>query len=121
MKKGATSIWETWDGVREDGTVHDSLNHYSYGAISGWLMKGVCGIRLSRGKITICPQPHPSLGFARACWESPAGRIESGWEYREERLIFTVKVPGKAVIALPDGQRYEVEAGSHSYEIPAVL
>ena len=121
VKKGATSIWETWDGVREDGTVHDSLNHYSYGAISGWLMKGVCGIRLSRGKITICPQPHPSLGFARACWESPAGRIESGWEYREDRLIFTVKVPGKAVIALPDGQRYEVEAGSHSYEIPAVL
>ena len=120
VKKGATSIWETWDGVREDGTVHDSLNHYSYGAISGWLMKGVCGIRLSRGKITICPQPHPSLGFARACWESPAGRIESGWEYREERLIFAVKVPGKAVIALPDGQRYEVEAGSHSYEIPAV-
>ena len=43
VKKGATTIWETWDGVREDGTVHDSLNHYSYGAISGWLFSGVCG------------------------------------------------------------------------------
>ena len=46
VKKGATTIWETWDGVRADSTVHDSLNHYSYGAISGWLFNGVCGIRL---------------------------------------------------------------------------
>lgn len=47
VKKGATTIWETWDGVREDGTVHDSLNHYSYGAVVGWLFDSVCGIRVS--------------------------------------------------------------------------
>ncbi|MCI6850626.1 MAG: family 78 glycoside hydrolase catalytic domain, partial [Clostridiales bacterium] len=41
VKHGATTIWESWDGVREDGTVHDSLNHYAYGAISGWLMGDV--------------------------------------------------------------------------------
>ena len=40
VEKGATTIWETWDGIREDGTVHDSLNHYSYGAVSGWLLSG---------------------------------------------------------------------------------
>ncbi|MBR5738937.1 MAG: family 78 glycoside hydrolase catalytic domain, partial [Lachnospiraceae bacterium] len=46
VNKGATTIWETWDGVREDGTVHDSLNHYAYGAIAGWFFDGIAGIRL---------------------------------------------------------------------------
>ena len=51
VKCGATTIWETWDGIRPDGTVHDSLNHYSYGAISGWLFSGVCGIRMTAGNV----------------------------------------------------------------------
>ena len=41
--KGATTVWETWTGIDENGKPHESLNHYSYGAICGWLFGGVCG------------------------------------------------------------------------------
>ena len=43
-RKGATTVWETWTGIDENGKPHESLNHYSYGAICGWLFGGVCGI-----------------------------------------------------------------------------
>ena len=117
VKKGATTIWETWDGVRPDGTVHDSLNHYSYGAISGWLFHGVCGIRLSAGKLRLRPQPHPSLGRARAEWRSPVGTITSAWKYESDKLIFDFTLPVPARIELPDGEEHEVQEGEHHYEI----
>ena len=117
VKKGATTIWETWDGVRADGTVHDSLNHYSYGAISGWLFGGVCGIRLQAGKLTIRPQPDRTLGYAKAEWRSPVGTICSAWEYKENKLIFDFTLPVPAQIVLPDGKQIEASAGEVHDEI----
>ena len=115
-KHGATTIWETWYGVRPDGTVHDSLNHYSYGAISGWLLDGVCGIRLKAGKLTVKPRPHSSLGFAKGEWRSPVGTIKSAWRYENDRLIFNISVPAPARIELPDGEKHEVNVGEYRYE-----
>ena len=117
VKKGATTIWETWDGVREDGTVHDSLNHYSYGAISGWLFNGVCGIHLNNGKITIKPQPSKVLGFADAKWDSPVGTIASSWKYENDKLILDMTVPCEADVILPDGTEEHAGKGAHHYEI----
>ena len=117
VKKGATTIWETWDGVREDGTVHDSLNHYSYGAISGWLFSGVCGIRLSEGKLRLCPKPDPSLGWAKAEWRSPVGVIKSAWRYEDNKLILDFSAPIPASVELPNGETYEVTEGEHRYEV----
>ena len=117
VRRGATTIWETWDGVRADGTVHDSLNHYAYGAISGWLFGGVCGISLCAGKLTIKPCPDPSLGYAKARWESPVGTIESAWAYRDNRLLLDFTLPIPATVTLPDGRSYEIREGVHHDEI----
>ncbi|MBQ6222349.1 MAG: family 78 glycoside hydrolase catalytic domain [Solobacterium sp.] len=117
VKKGATTIWETWDGIREDGTVHDSLNHYSYGAISGWLFSGVCGIHLDNRRLTIKPQPSETIGYAQARWDSPAGRIESRWKYEQNKLILDISVPCEAEIKLPDGTTEYAEKGAYHYEI----
>ena len=119
VKKGATSIWETWDGIRPDGTVHDSFNHYSYGAVSGWLFRGVCGIRLEGGKFTVRPTPNEALGHAEAEWKSPIGTIRSAWKYENGSLRFTIDVPSNttADIFLPDGTHETVPAGSYEYDI----
>ena len=117
VKKGATTIWETWDGVRADGTVHDSLNHYSYGAVTGWLFGGVCGISLKAGELTLRPCPDRALGHAEAEWRSPAGTIKSAWAYRNDRLVFDFTLPIPAVITLPNGETHEAEKGEHHYEI----
>ena len=117
VKHGATTIWESWDGVREDGTVHDSLNHYSYGAISGWLFGDVCGIRLAEGKLTIAPKPGKALGHAKAIWHSPIGTIESAWRYEDGEVHYAVTIPAgcTAQIVLPDGTKETVSAGEHRF------
>ena len=119
VKHGATTILETWDGIKPDGAPKDSHNHYSYGAVSGWLLSGVCGIRLEEGKLTLRPQPHPSLGWAQGAWEAPSGRIESDWRYAEDgrSLKFDVRVPGPATVELPNGEIHEVNAGNYRYEV----
>ena len=37
VKTGATTIWERWDAIKEDGLPFDpamnSYNHYAYGAV----------------------------------------------------------------------------------------
>jgi alpha-L-rhamnosidase len=119
VKHGATTIWESWDGIREDGTVHDSLNHYSYGAISGFLMDTVCGIRLNGGKLTIAPKPSQRLGRAEAKWDSPIGTIESKWHYEEDTFVLEVVVPANLVaeIHLPNGTMLAAASGYHTYSV----
>ena len=121
VKHGATTIWESWDGVREDGTVHDSLNHYSYGAISGWLFGDACGIRLSEGKLTIAPKPSKALMHAQAKWDSPVGTIESKWHYEQNQVVFEVAIPANvtADIRLPDGNNFRAETGIHVFSCKA--
>ena len=115
VKKGATTIWETWDGINEKGEVKESLNHYSYGAVTGWLFSGVCGISLNEGKISITPQPNPQLGYAKASYQSPVGRIVSGWKYKNDKPIYEIEIPSntEAEVTLPDGRKRILTAGSY--------
>lgn len=119
VKKGATTVWEVWDGIDEKGVPRESLNHYSYGAVVGWLIDGVCGIRYSDGTVTIKPYPHKSLGHAEAWYESPRGKIVSGWRYEGEKLTLRVEIPCgvEAKVVLPDGREETVGVGEHVFQI----
>ena len=97
VKKGATTIWETWDGVRDDGTVHDSLNHYSYGAITGWLFDGVCGISLKAGKeahAAADPEPEPRLCQGRVALPGRRDQERLGLSERQDRFRLHRARPG---------------------------
>lgn len=116
VKKGATTVWETWTGIDAQGKPHDSLNHYSYGSICGWLFGGVCGIRLAGGKLSIRPTPNKALGYAKAVYDSPAGRIESGWRYEGDEVVYTFAIPCNmtAAVTLPDGRSLTLQPGTHT-------
>ncbi|MDC7241648.1 MAG: family 78 glycoside hydrolase catalytic domain, partial [Spirochaetales bacterium] len=49
VRKGATTIWEHWDGIKPDGSMWsddmNSFNHYAYGAIGEWMYRNLGGIR----------------------------------------------------------------------------
>lgn len=49
VEKGATTIWEHWDGIKEDGTFWsedmNSFNHYAYGSIGQWMYQVMGGIQ----------------------------------------------------------------------------
>ena len=45
VDRGATTMWERWDGIDADGVPHESLNHYSKGAVISFLHRYVAGLR----------------------------------------------------------------------------
>ncbi|NOU68771.1 Bacterial alpha-L-rhamnosidase [Paenibacillus sp. LMG 31461] len=78
VTKGATSIWEHWDGIKEDGsfwsTDMNSFNHYAYGAVGEWLYRCVAGINVDEDApgykhFHIKPLPGQGLIWAEAFLE----------------------------------------------------
>ena len=120
VNMGATTVWERWNSVKPDGHMNpegmNSLNHYSYGAICGWLFGGVCGIRYTDGALTIAPTPDKSLDWAKATYDSPAGRIVSGWRYDGDVVTYEFEIPANltADVTLPDGRKFTLAPGKHT-------
>jgi alpha-L-rhamnosidase len=54
-------------------------------------------------KVVIQPQPHDSLDYARASFESPYGLIESSWERKGKQMTVKVRIPPNttASVSLP--------------------
>ena len=46
VDRGATTVWEEWGGVDDEGNPHASLNHYSKGAVIGFLHRYVAGLQV---------------------------------------------------------------------------
>jgi len=123
IKKGATTIWEHWDGVKEDGTFWpadmNSYNHYAYGAIGDWMYRRVCGLDPDPdhpGFKHFYVQPIVGHGLteAEASLESPHGLIKSGWTRAGTSVSLSVVVPpnATATVILPADSDIQETAGS---------
>jgi alpha-L-rhamnosidase len=132
VTKGATTIWERWDGLKPDGTFQDkgmnSFNHYAYGAIGEWLYRAVAGLDLDEqnpGYKHILIQPHPGGGltYAKANHESLYGPIESGWQVADQQLTVNIEIPANttATVRLPNAKLAHVrESGKKLDSVKAV-
>jgi alpha-L-rhamnosidase len=121
VKKGATTIWETWDGIAENGTPKGSLNHYSKGAVGSWLYQVVAGIEPgSPGYKHIHFQPRPGGGIttASARYHSLYGEIASSWQMLDGRFTLTITVPANttATVFLPGAEASHVTEGGQLVE-----
>src|SRR5690606_37380872 len=125
IDRGATTVWERWDGVDAAGTPRDSLNHYSKGAVVSFLHRYVAGIRLldqdpGYRRVLIAPEPGGGLAFARGVHDSPYGRIVSEWTLENDtfRLLVTIPPGTTAQVRLPDGMTFEMAPGTSTYSCP---
>ena len=129
VKQGATTLWENWDGIQDGQEPKESLNHYSYGAIAGWILDGVCGIQYQDGQITIEPQMYTGtenegLESASATYQSPAGTIEVSWTFSgsvdgKNCYKLCVDIPSGCTgsLILPDERIETVLPGLHQFEV----
>lgn len=116
--KGCTTIPESWDCYSEEGKPLSSFNHYSYGAVVGWLMDCVAGIDVTDGRITIQPYPDERLGYAKASYDSPYGKIVSEWKYEGDKVLYHVEIPtnNRALIRLHGKEEEWLEPGQYYFE-----
>ena len=117
-KAGATTIWEAWEGPEGEQGGIGSLNHYSKGAVVEWLFSVMCGINVTgENRFTVAPRPGGHFTHAKASYNSVFGLIESSWERKDGKTVYTVTVPAncEADICLPHGKSETVGAGVHTF------
>jgi len=130
VTKGATTIWERWDGIKEDGSFQDpgmnSFNHYAFGAIGKWMYSVVAGIEIDERQpgykhILIRPRPGGGLTYAKSSLETMYGRVASGWEIADGKMKLRVENPANttATVTLPDGRVENVGSGKWEFEVAA--
>jgi alpha-L-rhamnosidase len=116
ISKGATTVWEHWDGLKPDGKMWspkmNSFNHYAYGAVGEWIYRTIGGIELDPEepgyqKIVFHPQPGGGLTQSRHSLETPYGRVSMAWTLADGRWTLEFEVPPNttAKLILPDGSR----------------
>ncbi|WP_141504837.1 alpha-L-rhamnosidase [Paenibacillus luteus] len=113
VTKGATTIWEHWDGIKEDGSFWsadmNSFNHYAYGAIGEWLYSYVGGIKPDESQpgfkvVHVKPHPGPGLDWAETQLETMYGQVASCWKRIENNgMEIRVTIPANAegIVLLP--------------------
>ena len=124
IEHGATTMWENWDAVKEDGRVDGcSFNHYAFGCVGDFMYRRILGIQNAGNgydKIRIAPAYDSGLDWAEGCYHSVRGEIRVRWEKVErEHLILekeyhiSGKIPANtaASIVLPDGTEKELGNG----------
>jgi alpha-L-rhamnosidase len=120
VDRGATTVWERWDGVDADGVPSESLNHYSKGAVVSFLHRYTAGLELvepAYRRFRVRPRPGGGLTSAETAHESPHGRIEVAWRRDGAAFSLRVVVPAgtEAEVVLPDGTTSAAGPGESTY------
>ncbi len=123
VNKGATTMWENWDSIREDGTLRtSSFNHYAYGAVFDWIFGVCCGIKPMGNapayqEIQLKPHPDRRLGFADTSIDTRNGKIRAHWYYKNNTVFYEFSIP-RGVIAhltLPSGYTSRLTEGEYIF------
>lgn len=121
----ATTIWERWDAIQEDGSFHSgsmdtatesqedasmiSYNHYAYGAVIDWVYRNVAGLspvlhEPAYRKVIVAPKPAEGFAFAEATIETRFGLLAIRWDIQPSGdLSIRLEVPfgATAILDLP--------------------
>ena len=125
---GATTMWEHWNGIKEDGSFWsadmNSFNHYAYGCVCDWIYGQAAGITVTDEgagyeKFTLTPHPCKELGFVNCTLNTPRGTVVSNWYYKGDDVYYEFVVPAgsTALLTLPDGTRAELSGGKYMYTV----
>ena len=111
LSVGATSMWERWEAIHEDGSIDGgdmedsaegsegsmiSFNHYAYGAVLDWIYRNVGGLNPTAPgyrATSISPKPHAQLTSAKASIETGYGSLAIAWSTTADSFTATVTVP----------------------------
>jgi alpha-L-rhamnosidase len=124
VDRGATTVWEEWEGVDSRGVPHASLNHYSKGAVATFLHRYVAGLRPAEPgyrAFEVRPRPGGGITWATARHISPFGPIEVTWRLDGRSMELDLLVPPgtTATVTLPGQAPRPAGPGRHRWAGPA--
>lgn len=123
VNNGATTIWEHYDGIGENGRLWDtnmnSFNHYSYGAVIDWIYEcagGIKKIRPDYKEIEISPIPDRRLGHLDIKYLTRRGLLHVRWYFQDEATIYEIEIPKDTLVHVKIGKSvYDLGEGSYMF------
>lgn len=126
VELGATTIWERWNSILDDGTISgtgmNSLNHYSYGSVMEYVYRYMAGIKENVpgfSSVRFEPQLNNKLKHLKYSYDSVSGRYTCEWTVNKDGSVtVAVEVPFNctAVLKLPDTAEKEKNLESGRYQ-----
>ncbi len=123
VTKGATTIWEHWDGIKPDGSFWsadmNSFNHYAYGAVADWVFEQAAGILHDEthpgfSELIYTPHPDARLGWLQARLDTRHGTVSALWVYREGGICYELETPVRTKVCL-NGIETWVNPGKYTF------
>ena len=118
IEKGATTIWELWNGDTADPAMNSGNHIMLLGDLLVWMYGDLAGIRQSPGScaykeldMSLCMPEE--LNHVHATYNTPYGKVSSEWTRTDEGISWEVDIPANttARIHIPSG--YTIQ-GMHS-------
>ena len=118
----ATTVWERWDAIKPDGSIHDgrmtpfegagdaaergdgnephmlSFNHYAYGAVIDWVYRNVGGVAPDVDapgyrRVRLAPRPCADVSGASTTISTGLGAVVFEWQLEGDVLRASVTLP----------------------------
>jgi alpha-L-rhamnosidase len=122
VNSGATTIWENWLAILEDGTPTDSsYNHYAFGCVGDFIYRHIGGIQIAEAgyrRILFEPDLECGLTESSCSVNSPYGRVSLQWKLKKDTLRLTGEVPVNCSALLSVyGNKIELVSGRFDHTI----
>ncbi|HEY7103244.1 MAG TPA: family 78 glycoside hydrolase catalytic domain [Mycobacteriales bacterium] len=111
VDQGATTVWERWDAILADGSIHDgvmhmpngdsqmlSFNHYAYGAVVDWVYRTLAGLAPDVDApgyrhVLLAPRPVAGIDRVSASVETGFGPVGVDWATAGGTFTATYRLP----------------------------
>jgi alpha-L-rhamnosidase len=98
VEKGATTIWELWNGNTADPAMNSGNHVMLVGDLGIWLYESLAGIKPDPEQpgfrhIIMRPEPVGDLQFVKGSHRSPYGLIASDWQKQGGVFRWNITVP----------------------------
>ncbi len=122
VKMGATTLWENWNSISEDGKIgKSSYNHYAFGCVGEWMYRNIGGLEMIEPgykKFRVRPRPDETLTMAALRYRSVYGEIAVEWKKKDGKMILKVNIPAntQAEVILMDGSMRVCGSGEYVFD-----
>ena len=125
IKKGATTIWELWNGDTADPAMNSRNHVMLLGDLLIWFYEDIAGIKndlssVGFKKIWMEPVFPEKLTHVNASYESPYGKIESCWKRDGNNLTWNITIPANTTATVKIPSKFRVKTDSSQSGIHSV-
>lgn len=115
VKKGATTIWELWNGDTADPAMNSANHVMLLGDLVTWFYEDLAGIKndpqaVGFKKVLMQPEFPVQLNYVRASYRSPYGLIRSAWVRDGDEIEWNITVPPNSSAMIKLRVPFEIRA-----------